>query len=155
MAAGQALVALPPGRVAAAMLGASRSAADGVLVDRLEWLQGWLLRAADSDADEQCRLMAQACVSLQGGLGRHALRAIEEGLGSEGQSVQSLQQGGGGGGVGVGGGREIGGGGGVSLDVGGALGQLWQGKGNGGSGGLLGGMLVRGPLHNVRDLSIS
>ncbi|MEW5317044.1 MAG: hypothetical protein WDW38_008375 [Sanguina aurantia] len=160
MAAGQALVALPPGRVAAAMLGASRDASDGALVDRLEWLQGWLLRAADSDADEQCRLMAQACVSLQGGLGRHALQAIEEGLGSEGQSVQSLQQrGGGGGGGGVGGalGRAVGGGRGVSLDgVGGALGQLWQGNGSGG-GGVMGGkgMLVRGPLHNVRDLSIS
>jgi telomere length regulation protein len=52
--------------------------ADELLLERLEWIQGWLREAASGDMDETCRMMAEACVNIQAGLARQALQDLHE-----------------------------------------------------------------------------
>jgi hypothetical protein len=62
---GQVMGALPPARLAGAMLGGSGDAADNLLVERLDWARSWAEAASTSDTDPQCRSLAGACRSLQ------------------------------------------------------------------------------------------
>lgn len=39
--------------------------AEGMLVDRLEWVRGWTEATAAADSDADCRALAGACRSLQ------------------------------------------------------------------------------------------
>ena len=87
LAAGQVLGAVPPARLATAMLGAAaggaggapavlpaavaaRDAADEALVSRLEWLRQWVESVAEQDTDDSCRRVLPwlAVASLAGGL---------------------------------------------------------------------------------------
>ncbi|GAX82969.1 hypothetical protein CEUSTIGMA_g10396.t1 [Chlamydomonas eustigma] len=52
------------------------SVADEVLLERLDWIQGWLREVASADMDETCRMMAEACVNIQAGLARQALQDL-------------------------------------------------------------------------------
>ena len=49
----QVLSALPPARLAGAVTGGRGDVQDEMLVERLEWLQGWLGETAQGDADHQ------------------------------------------------------------------------------------------------------
>ena len=105
LAAGQLLASLPPPRVAAALLSAQGGAIqggslplvggsrgggeDGGLLERLEWVQGWVRGVAGGDADETCRMMAEACVNIQAGVANAALQALQQ------QQQQQQQSGGG------------------------------------------------------------
>lgn len=82
------MAALPPARLASAMLaaegGGGSDAQDSGLVSRLEWLRGWTQRAAESDADATCRSMAAACQRLQASLAAGAMAALQNGGGRGG-----------------------------------------------------------------------
>jgi hypothetical protein len=98
LAAAQVLASLPPARVAGAAIGRSADVEDRLLVERLQWLQGWAQATAGGDADEHCRLLAAGCVSLQADLGSRAMAAMEQ-LPVMPQGLLGL--GGGGGGLGM------------------------------------------------------
>lgn len=49
----QILASLPPARVAGAMTGGRGDLQDSLLVERLEWLQGWLAATTAADPDSQ------------------------------------------------------------------------------------------------------
>lgn len=55
----------------------SEAGGDRGLMERLEWVQGWVRGAADSDADETCRMMAEACVNIQAGAANAALQSLK------------------------------------------------------------------------------
>ena len=92
-AAGQVLSAVPPARLATAMLGtavgsagvalsaaaAARNATDDALVSRLEWLRGWAEGVAAGDTDDSCRMMADGVRKLQASLAAGALAALGSG----------------------------------------------------------------------------
>lgn len=112
LAAGQVLGAVPPARLATAMLGAaagsqlaaSRDAADDALVSRLEWLREWSEGVAASDPDDSCRMMAEGVRKLQGHLASGALAALDSGAPAGplgGGGLLPLGGGGGRGGAGV------------------------------------------------------
>lgn len=84
LAAGQVMAALPPARVAAAMVGRRQDAVDGALVERLQWVQDWSQQVAASDSDDTCRAMAGACINLQADLASQAMAAIKQGDGNDG-----------------------------------------------------------------------
>ena len=113
LAAGQVLGAVPPARLATAMLGAAaggagalaapRDAADEALVARLEWLREWAQGVAGGDPDDSCRMMAEGVQKLQGHLASGALAALDSGVPAgplAGGSLLPLGGGGGGGGRG-------------------------------------------------------
>lgn len=76
LAAGQVLGAVPPARLATAMLSAAAGgnggqvlsaggdAADEALVSRLEWLREWAAGVAENDTDYSCRQVAPGCLSF-------------------------------------------------------------------------------------------
>ncbi len=98
LAAGQVVASLMPQHVATALLsgrgevdqsrghhlarrgGGGRSSAvgDERLLQRLDWVQGWVREAAAGDVDETCRMMAEACVNIQAGVAAKALETITE-----------------------------------------------------------------------------
>lgn len=49
----QILSSLPPARLAGAMTGGRGDLQDDLLVERLEWLQGWLVATTAGDPDTQ------------------------------------------------------------------------------------------------------
>lgn len=51
----------------AGLLSSGTSVAEGLLVERLEWVKGWAEAVHNGDADPQCRDLASACRSLQVG----------------------------------------------------------------------------------------
>ena len=51
-------------------------ATDAGLLERLEWVQGWVRGAAAGDSDETCRMMAEACVNIQAGVAKAALESL-------------------------------------------------------------------------------
>ena len=61
----QVVGALPSARLAGALGGVLGGGPDLELVARLEWLRGWAAKAAEADADEHCRMLASACLSMQ------------------------------------------------------------------------------------------
>lgn len=66
----QVLEALPAARLAGAMLGGRGDLEDSLLVERLEWLQNWLITASQTDAEQQVgksRLLSSLlnCCSLK------------------------------------------------------------------------------------------
>jgi telomere length regulation protein len=81
LAAGHVLGAVPPARLASAMLGAAAgggggaraTAADEALVPRLEWLRSWVEGVARQDTDDSCRcvfgggVVSVWCVCVWGG----------------------------------------------------------------------------------------
>ena len=61
------------------LVGGSRGGGeDGGLLERLEWVQGWVRGAAGGDADETCRMMAEACVNIQAGVANAALQTLQQ-----------------------------------------------------------------------------
>ena len=102
---------LPPPRVAAALLASSSTSAasyslgpipspllaassggratirkgvdatDSGLLERLEWVQGWVRGAATGDSDETCRMMAEACINIQAGVAKAALESLHHSYG--------------------------------------------------------------------------
>ncbi|KAL4458913.1 hypothetical protein ABPG75_013778 [Micractinium tetrahymenae] len=94
LTAGQVLAAVPPARLATAMLGAAaggggggglsaaaaaRDATDDALVTRLEWLRKWTEGMAAGDTDDSCRMMADGVRKLQASLAAGALAALTGG----------------------------------------------------------------------------
>lgn len=76
--AGAAVVgALPPARLAGALVGAQRDAADAHLVERLQWLQSWAAGVAAGDGDDNCRALAAGLLGLHGRLADEAMQALE------------------------------------------------------------------------------
>ena len=63
---------------------------DAVLMEQLQWLQGWAAETASSDADVQCQQLASACHNLQGGLAQQALESLEAGPQNVQQSLPGL-----------------------------------------------------------------
>ena len=59
----QVMGAMPAAGLAGLLSGGSM--AEGMLVDRLEWVRAWTEATAAADPDPQCRELAGACRSLQ------------------------------------------------------------------------------------------
>ncbi|KAK9822493.1 hypothetical protein WJX81_003452 [Elliptochloris bilobata] len=79
VAASQVVGALPSARLAGALAGGPGGESDLGLLTRLEWLRGWAARAAQADEDGHCRLLASACLSMQGRLAAEALAVMDSG----------------------------------------------------------------------------
>jgi len=94
LAAAQVLGAMPPARLAGALLGQERDAGDRALVERLQWLHSWLTAAGAHDADDSCRLLAQGCAGLHASLAERALQSVGA-LPEGGLSLGALGRGGG------------------------------------------------------------
>lgn len=87
LAVGQVVASLPAPRVASALLSSEHLAVgshssslgggDKALLERLEWVQGWVRGAAAGDSDETCRMMAEACVNIQAGAATAALQSLQ------------------------------------------------------------------------------
>eukprot|EP00884_Botryococcus_braunii_P006828 jgi/Botrbrau1/16146/Bobra.0281s0003.1 len=77
IACSQVMVALPPSRVAGALLGKPGLGSDAQLLDRLEWGRAWALKISSADPDPSCRDLARACCGLQASLAKKALEAVE------------------------------------------------------------------------------
>ena len=89
MAASHAVMAIPPSAIATAMLpvnshsiintnNSNSNQQSVALVERLEWLREWAEKTAESDVDENCRLMAAGCRGLYGVLSSEALTSLAE-----------------------------------------------------------------------------
>ncbi len=80
-AAARVLGAVPPGRLAGAMLPPAAGAGEEPLAERVRWVAGWAAAAAAGDPDEGCRAMASACQRMQAELAAGALAALRAGDG--------------------------------------------------------------------------
>lgn len=88
----QVVATLSPARLAGAMTNnmPQSGSIDSVLMEQLQWLQGWAAETASSDVDVQCQQLASACRNLQGGLAEQALESLEAGLQNVQQSLPGL-----------------------------------------------------------------
>eukprot|EP00798_Chlamydomonas_sp_ICE-L_P014088 gene14088-20040_t len=84
LASGQLLACLPPSAVASALV--QQDSSSSALTRRLDWLNGWCRKVMDADMDDNCRMMATACVNIHSGLAAEALQLLEQG-----QSLQGPQ----------------------------------------------------------------
>eukprot|EP00873_Tetraselmis_striata_P019947 jgi/Tetstr1/440211/TSEL_028562.t1 len=73
LAASQVLDALPPARLAASL--SSGGADSDPMLGQLKWLHEWVEKTQLEDADEQCRMLAMACLMRQVKLAEGALLA--------------------------------------------------------------------------------
>lgn len=84
MAASHALMAVPPAAIATSLLPLELGAQahhQSPVVERLEWLRGWVEETAAQDPDKNCRMMGAACRGLHGALSAEAIASLAEGAG--------------------------------------------------------------------------
>ncbi|KAK9868756.1 hypothetical protein WJX84_007936 [Apatococcus fuscideae] len=78
IAVSQVIRAMPPSRLAGAILASDSNASSGdgqdvAVVERLEWVRQFARDTASADADPECRMLGAACSSLQAQLAGAAL----------------------------------------------------------------------------------